>query len=158
MIWFSNKTFQRHLRSNKFATLEFITNLAPLLPVTPPFSDPARSMRLILATRTSADRPASLSFILRKTCSTAWERLLSLLASVACWVRLPFPKLRRERMWSGPVGLCMERPGMEVLLPVSRTCSWAATQTFSNVSTGTGNQIRKTGQLYQMQWNWVYSE
>ena len=77
-------------------------NLAPLFPVTAPcnypkvnkcklreslkptFSLPARSIRLILATLTSVESPASLSFSLMKTCSTAWDLLLSLLASVAC--------------------------------------------------------------------------
>ena len=44
-------------------------NLAAILPVVMlPFSEPARSMRDILATFTSPDRPAVLSFCCRNTC------------------------------------------------------------------------------------------
>ncbi len=43
---------------------------APLLPVTQPFSEPARSIMESFATFTSADRPESLSFCCTNTCTT----------------------------------------------------------------------------------------
>lgn len=99
---------------------------APRLVVTVALSEPARSMRDILATWTSADMLAVRSFWRMNTwkrsghhvhrCpsrytsehqltwSTAWEREDSALASVGCWVRFRFPQASMRSSSSADVG------------------------------------------------------
>ena len=57
------------LPSRDLLMLDPSLNRMPLLPVTQPFSDPARSIMESFATFTSADRPESLSFCCTNTCT-----------------------------------------------------------------------------------------